>query len=106
MVNNDCLNLPAWLGSHQSISAVNVEGNPLKRIRRQTVEKGTQAILLHLRDKFVAGTDDQVEQWALDQNAEPTMARNIEEVKQHETPAFQQPPPQMQNPAPVMSNAP
>ena len=58
MVNNDCLNLPHWLGSHKSIQAVNVEGNPMKRIRRQVVEKGSQAILLYLRDKFVAGTDD------------------------------------------------
>ena len=58
MVNNDCLNLPHWLGFHKSIQSVNVEGNPLKRIRRQIVEKGTQAILLYLRDKFVEGTDD------------------------------------------------
>ena len=41
MVNNDCLNLPHWLGYHKTIQAVNVEGNPLKRIRRQIVEKGT-----------------------------------------------------------------
>ena len=41
MVNNDCLNLPHWLGFHKTIQSVNVEGNPLKRIRRQIVEKGT-----------------------------------------------------------------
>ena len=41
MVNNDCLNLPYWLGFHKTIQAVSVEGNPLKRIRRQIVEKGT-----------------------------------------------------------------
>jgi len=58
MVNNDCHNLPHWLGSHKTIQPVNVEGNPMKRIRRQIIEKGTQAILLYLRDKFVAGTDD------------------------------------------------
>lgn len=66
MVNNDCITLPHWLGFHKSIQSVNVEGNPLKRIRRQIVEKGTQAILLYLRDKFVEGTDDQIEQWAKD----------------------------------------
>lgn len=58
MVNNDCITLPHWLGYHKTIQAVNVEGNPLKRIRRQIVEKGAQAILLYLRDKFVEGTDD------------------------------------------------
>lgn len=58
MVNNDCITMPHWLGYHKTITAVNIEGNPLKRIRRQIVEKGTQAILLYLRDKFVEGTDD------------------------------------------------
>ena len=34
MVNNDCITLPHWLGFHKTIQSVNVEGNPLKRIRR------------------------------------------------------------------------
>lgn len=46
-----------------------IDGNPLKQVRRQIVEKGTQEILRYLRDKFIEGKDDQVEQWAKDQNA-------------------------------------
>ena len=57
-VNNDLMNLPHWLGHHKTISSVNVEGNPMKRIRRQVIERGTQGILDFLRDKFVAGKDD------------------------------------------------
>ena len=57
-VNNDLSSLPHWLGFHKTIQSVNVEGNPMKRIRRQVIEKGTQAILLFLRDKFIEGTDD------------------------------------------------
>jgi len=57
-VNNELMDLPHWLGFHKTISAINVEGNPMKRIRRQVIERGTQGILMFLCDKFVDGTDD------------------------------------------------
>lgn len=38
--------------------------------------------------------------------ANDAVMRNEEEFKQREAPAFQQAPPQMQNPEPVMSTAP
>jgi hypothetical protein len=46
-----------------------VDGNPLKSVRRFVIEKGSEAILKYLADKYVEGRDDVVEQWALDQDA-------------------------------------
>ena len=63
-VNNDLTSLPPWIGFHKRLSTLQVDGNPLKQIRRQIVEKGTQEIMRYLRDKFVEGRDDQIEDWA------------------------------------------
>ena len=41
MVNNDVTSMPAWIGFHKRISTLQIDGNPLKQIRRQIVDKGT-----------------------------------------------------------------
>ena len=53
---------------HKSIKQIQVDGNPLKSIRRAIIDKGSQGVLKYLMDKYVEGTDDKVEQWALDQD--------------------------------------
>ena len=64
MVNNDVTGMPSWIGFHKRLSTLQIDGNPLKMIRRQIVDRGTQEIMRYLRDKFVEGRDDQVEDWA------------------------------------------
>ena len=66
LVNNDLDRIPHLLGHHKTIKTVQIEGNPLKTIRRPIIEKGADAILKHLRDKFVEGKDDVIEDWALE----------------------------------------
>jgi hypothetical protein len=43
-----------------------VDGNPLKSIRRPIIEKGSDSLMKYLRDKFIEGKDDIVEEWALE----------------------------------------
>lgn len=38
----------------------------MKAIRRAVIEKGSDSIMKYLRDKFIEGKDDVIEQWALD----------------------------------------
>ena len=49
------------MGFHQSLQTLQVDGNPLKTLRRQIIDKGTPAILNHLREKYVKNQDDMVE---------------------------------------------
>ena len=84
MPNNDVTSMPAWIGFHQRISTLQIDGNPLKQIRRQIVDKGTQEIMRYLRDKFVEGKDDQVEDWAKEQNT-PKNEYFAEDLQQQQT---------------------
>ena len=85
MVNNDVTSMPAWIGFHKRISTLQIDGNPLKQIRRQIVDKGTQEIMRYLRDKFVEGKDDQVEDWAKAQNT-PANEYLAEDLQQQQKP--------------------
>ena len=49
------------------MKTLQIDGNPLKSIRRAIIEKGTEAVLKYLRDKFVEERDSQVEEWAIEQ---------------------------------------
>lgn len=53
LTNNDMGILPPLLGSHKKLNALQVDGNPLKQIRRQIIDKGTVAVMAYLRDKFI-----------------------------------------------------
>ena len=57
-VNNDITHMPNWIGFHNRLSTLQIDGNPLKMIRRAVIDKGTQEIMRYLRDKFVEGKDD------------------------------------------------
>jgi len=49
------------IGIHKNIKNIQLEGNPLKSIRRTIISKGSQGILKYLMDKYVDGTDDVIE---------------------------------------------
>jgi len=53
---------------HKSIKNLQVDGNPLKTIRRPIIARGSQGVLAHLADKYVEGNDDKIEAWAEAQN--------------------------------------
>ena len=62
------------------MSTIAIDGNPMKQIRRQIVEQGANKILSYLRDRFQEGKDDQVEEWAKEQNKEPEYtSKNLNE---------------------------
>ena len=64
LLNNDVQKLPALIGKHPKLKNIQVDGNPLKTIRRPIIARGSQGILQYLADKFAEGTDDQIEAWA------------------------------------------
>lgn len=65
ITNNDIVKLPSLLGLHRNLREIQIEGNPLKSIRRSIIEKGSATILAYLKDKFVPDQDDIVEEWAM-----------------------------------------
>lgn len=52
--NNDLSALPPIIGTMETIKALNVDGNPMRSIRRDIISKGTMAIMKHLRTRIVA----------------------------------------------------
>ena len=52
IANNDISRLPPELGELGKIKVLVIDGNPLRAIRRDIVNRGTQAILKHLRSKL------------------------------------------------------
>jgi Leucine-rich repeat (LRR) protein len=65
IINNDIMNLPNLLGHHKNLKTLQVDGNPIKSLRRAIIDKGTEAILKCLREKFVQSEDEMIEEWAL-----------------------------------------
>jgi len=63
--NNDIDRLPPLLGLHPVLQNISCDGNPLKQIRRAVIDKGPVALKAFLKDKFIKGQDDIVENWAL-----------------------------------------
>ncbi|XP_070602237.1 leucine-rich repeat-containing protein 40 [Erythrolamprus reginae] len=55
--NNDISNLPCKLGNLSQMKFLALEGNPLRAIRRDILQKGTQEILKYLRSKI---QDDEI----------------------------------------------
>jgi Leucine-rich repeat (LRR) protein len=70
LVNNDLSQVPPLFGLHKTLKTLQLDGNPLKTLRRPILDKGTDAILKHLRDKYIEGRDDFVEDWALEMEKE------------------------------------
>lgn len=66
LINNDLERIPNLLGLHKAIKTLQVDGNPLKTIRRPIIEKGSDALLKYLRDKYQEDKDSIVEEWALE----------------------------------------
>ena len=68
LTNNEIQKLPNMIGIHKSLKNIQVEGNPLKSIRRTIIDKGSAGILRYLMDRYVEPNDNVIEQWALDQD--------------------------------------
>ena len=64
--NNDLSQVPNLLGHHKNLKTLQLDGNPLKAVRRAVIEKGTETILKYLGDKYVEDKDSIVEDWALE----------------------------------------
>lgn len=84
LLNNDIQRLPNKLGKHQKLKNIQVDGNPLKTIRRPIIARGSQGILQYLADKYVEGNDDKIEEWAEQQNAKDKEEMAAFEVKRVE----------------------
>jgi len=64
LLNNDIQRLPHLLGRHKAIKNLQVDGNPLKTIRRPIIARGSAGVLEYLADKYVEGHDHKIEEWA------------------------------------------
>lgn len=62
--NNAITKLPHMLGLHTKLKSLNVQGNPIKAIRLQIIDKGSDAVMKYLRDKFNEAEDAEIEPWA------------------------------------------
>lgn len=51
--NNDISTLPPIIGTMEGIKALNVDGNPMRGIRRDIISKGTMSIMKYLRTRIV-----------------------------------------------------
>ncbi|XP_009861397.2 leucine-rich repeat-containing protein 40-like [Ciona intestinalis] len=54
LANNNVPNLPPEVGAMESIKVVVVSGNPIRTISSHILNKGTQALLKHLRSRIVS----------------------------------------------------
>ena len=50
--NNDLDHVPPLLGKAQQLKSLHLEGNPFRIPRPQIIQKGTDAILEHLRGRL------------------------------------------------------
>lgn len=62
--NNEIRQLPNLLGLHQNLKNLQVNGNPLKTIRLNIIDRGCEAVMKHLRDRFNEAYDSELEEWA------------------------------------------
>ena len=61
LTNNEIQKLPNMIGIHKSLKNIQVDGNPLKSIRRTIIDKGSAGILRYLMDRYVEENDSVVE---------------------------------------------
>lgn len=54
VTNNDISNLPCEMGNMSTLKSISLDGNPLRALRRDVVQKGTQAILKYLKSRIAA----------------------------------------------------
>jgi Leucine-rich repeat (LRR) protein len=64
VVNNEVGKLPYNLGLHKNLKNLQVDGNPLRSIRRAIIDRGTVGLLQYLNDKYNDDVDGGVEEWA------------------------------------------
>lgn len=67
LINNDVQKLPNLIGHHKKLKNIQVDGNPLKSIRRPIIARGSQGILQYLADRYT-DADAEIEDWAKEQD--------------------------------------
>ena len=82
IANNNVSKLPPVMGNMLSIKVIALDGNPLRTIRRDIINRGTQAVLKHLKSRIVLSNDDlkNVQKAA----ALPQSSQLVEHKKKHE----------------------
>ena len=63
VVNNEIGKLPYNLGIHKNLKNSQVNGNPLKSIRRAVIDRGTTGLLKYLDDKYNDDMDGGMGYW-------------------------------------------
>ncbi|XP_078264110.1 leucine-rich repeat-containing protein 40 [Rhinoraja longicauda] len=58
LTNNDICSLPYQLGNLPNLKSLLLEGNPLRSIRRDIINRGTQELLKYLRSRMEDGEGD------------------------------------------------
>lgn len=91
LVNNEVGKLPHNLGLHKTLKNLQVDGNPLKSIRRAIIDRGTAGLLQYLADKYNEEVDGGIEDWAVRKKGKAkkkvTHASHEEEKKEPEMPS-------------------
>ena len=76
-MNNDIQKLPNLIGMHKTLKNIQVDGNPLKSIRRPIIARGSAGILQYLGDRYIEENDNIIEEWAKEQDKKD-LAQNEE----------------------------
>ena len=84
VVNNEIGKLPYNLGIHKNLKNLQVDGNPLKSIRRAVIDRGTAGLLQYLADKYNDAVDGGIEEWAVSKKGKSVKIREYEEEKDYE----------------------
>ncbi|XP_068020612.1 leucine-rich repeat-containing protein 40 isoform X1 [Melanerpes formicivorus] len=75
LANNDISRLPYTLGNLPQLKFLALEGNPLRAIRRDLLQKGTQELLKYLRSKIQDDVPSQGEEPAVTAMTLPSQSR-------------------------------
>ena len=75
LINNEVGKLPHNLGLHKNLKNLQVDGNPLKSIRRAVIDRGTAGLLQYLSDKYSEDVDGTIEEWAT--QSEPQTKKKV-----------------------------
>eukprot|EP00826_Nyctotherus_ovalis_P033329 TRINITY_DN2694_c0_g1_i9.p1 TRINITY_DN2694_c0_g1~~TRINITY_DN2694_c0_g1_i9.p1 ORF type:complete len:323 (-),score=86.16 TRINITY_DN2694_c0_g1_i9:85-1053(-) len=70
-LNNDIAKLPHNIGLLEQLKTIQVDGNPMKNVRRTIINKGSVGIISYLKQMYNAETDSQIEETLLDSDEDP-----------------------------------
>lgn len=83
VANNNISTLPPKMGMMETLKALNVDGNPMRGLRRDIISRGTQAIMKYLRSRIVENVGDGQNGMAKMTSSLPVSAEMAEVAKIH-----------------------